>query len=411
MTTSQNTQQLQMPQKRLGYWGLVTFLILMDMFIPLSTDMYLPSLPTMGQHLSGNPGEAIIKFSVTAFFISYTIGMLVWGPISDQHGRKKPLLLGFGIYALGCLGCMSAPRVEVLILFRIIQGLGAASATTISMAIVKDSFTSRMREPVLAIIQTVSCFGPIIAPVLGGWMLLFTSWRGIFLVLALGGGVGILLTALMEETLPVEQRLAGNLQASLGAISHVMKNKGFLYIVAFYGVGFIPFYMYITLSSYIYINDFGLTEQQYTYYYAGCALLSMLGPAIYIKFLTEMNKQLLLYGVMVVSIIGGAFVLLWGSKAPMLFCFGFFLFFLFTNIIRPYLTNLTLEQEEDIGTASSVMNMLYNLFGTAGMLMASIPFASMMNAIGWLVVITCGISILLLYRLVHSDIPLKNFEK
>ena len=144
--------KLECPQKYLGVKGTVLFIILADMFIPLSTDMYLPALPTMSEHL--NTTAALVNITVTAFFLSYALGMLFWGPLSDKYGRRRMLAIGFGVYLAASALCAIAPNVEILIMARVLHGIGAASVTAISMAIVKDCFSGRIREQVLAIVQT-----------------------------------------------------------------------------------------------------------------------------------------------------------------------------------------------------------------------------------------------------------------
>ena len=113
------TIRLEKPQKRLGLKGMLFFIVLMDMFIPLSTDMYLPALPTMGEHLQA--ADSIIKMSVTCFFIFYAVGMLIWGPLSDKYGRKKPLLYGYLLYCIASFACMISWNVYMLIASHILS--------------------------------------------------------------------------------------------------------------------------------------------------------------------------------------------------------------------------------------------------------------------------------------------------
>ena len=401
------TIRLEKPQKRLGLKGMLFFIVLMDMFIPLSTDMYLPALPTMGEHLQA--ADSIIKMSVTCFFIFYAVGMLIWGPLSDKYGRKKPLLYGYLLYCIASFACMISWNVYMLIASRILQGIGAASVTAISMAIIKDCFSGKTRETVLALVQTFSGFGPILAPVIGGWLLLITDWRGIFFVLFFFGMIGLLLTWLYEESLEPEGRLKGSAFQSFGQIFVAMKNKVFMWIIMIYGILNIPFFMYITLSSYIYVNQFACSEQVYSYYYAVCALLSMAGPFLYIRFFQSSNKNTLIYACLGISLLGGIGVMTVGQLQPYLFCLMVFLFYLFTNILRPYFTNLTLEQEKDVGTASSVMNMCSNLFGSFGMLISSWSFSNMIVAIGFMIALTSAISIGAWWRMVHSGKLIRGF--
>lgn len=409
-TTKQNaTITLERQQKRLGITGFIVFIVLMDMFIPLSTDMYLPAMPTMSEHLAGAT-DALVKLSVTGFFFSYAIGMLMWGPLSDKFGRKLPLLSGFLLYTLATIGCMVSTHIYMLLVSRFLQGVGAASVTAISMAMIKDCFSGKARERILAIVQTFSGFGPIFAPVIGSWLLLITDWRGIFFVLMLFGFIGTLLTAMYEESLLPTERLQGSAFQSFAQIGTVLKNKSFVWIVIIYSALQVPFYAYLNMSSYIYVNQFGCSEQVYSYYYATCALLSMMGPFLYIRFLENSNKNVLTYVCFSTCVVAGVGMTLIGSLAPIIFCIMMFVFYLISNILRPFSTNLILEQQKnDVGTASSVMNMSYNLFGCAGMLLASIPFSNMVMAIGIMITIFCLVAIIGWWGLLKSGSLIRGF--
>ena len=262
------------------------------------------------------------------------------------------------------------------------------------MAMVKDCFSGKTRETVLAVVQTFSGFGPIFAPIIGSWLLLITDWRGIFLLLLLFGIVGILFTLLYQESLAEEERLTGSVFQTFGQLGVMLHNRSFVGIVLIYSVIWVPFYAYLTMSSYIYVNQFGCTEQTYSYYYAVCALLSMAGPYLYIRFLQKCNKNILTYFCFGVSALSGVGAITIGTTAPYYFCFMIFLYYLTTNALRPFSTNLILEQQKnDIGTASSIMNMSFNLFGCIGMLFASFPFRNMAVAIGVMIMIASIIAI------------------
>ena len=310
---AKTTLQLEKPQRRLGLKGMIAFIILMDAFIPLSNDLYLPAMPTMGEHLGTT--DALVQLTITIFFFSYAIGMLVWGPLSDKYGRKRPLIAGFLLYSASTALCMLAWNIEVLLAARLFQGVGAASATAISFAMVKDCFSGKTRETVLALVQTISGFGPILAPVIGSWILLVAEWREIFL-----------LTLFYDESLPAEERLSGSAFQSFREIGVVMKNRSFVWIVLVYSIILIPFYAYINMSSYIFVDFFGESEQVYSYYYAAICLLSMIGPYLYIRFMSAMDKNLLSYLCFAACVLAGAGIVVCGTSAPVVFGFVMFIF-------------------------------------------------------------------------------------
>lgn len=407
---SQNKLYLEKPQRRLGLKGMIFFIVIMDAFIPLSNDLYLPAMPKMGEHL--NTSDAMVQLTITIFFFSYAIGMLLWGPMSDKYGRKRPLVVGFLLYCLASLLCMLAWNIEVLLVARLLQGIGAASATAISFAMIKDCFSGKTRETVLALVQTVSGFAPIIAPVLGSWILLVADWREVFLLLMVFGLIGLALTLLYEETLPASDRLRGSAFQSFREIGVVVKNKSFTWIVLTYSVILIPFYAYINMSSYIFVDFFGLSEQVYSYYYAVVSLLAMIGPYLYIRLLSGCDKNGLTYIMFGICILSGVGIVCIGGQSPAVFSLMMFLFYIATNILRPFSTNLILEQQKhDVGTASSVMNMSFNLFGCLGMLLASLPFTNIVSAIGMMIAVCSLAGILGWWTLRRSNTEVRGLDR
>ena len=401
---------LEKSQNKLGLKGVIAFIILMDAFIPLSNDLYLPAMPTMGEHLGTT--DALVQLTITVFFFSYAIGMLIWGPLSDKYGRKKPLAVGFLLYCAASLVCMLAWDIYVLLIARLLQGIGAASATAISFAMVKDCFSGKTRETVLALVQTISGFGPILAPVVGSWILLVADWREMFLLLLVFGLIGLVLTLLYEETLPKEERLSGSAFESFKEIGVVIQNKSFLWIVLIYSVILIPFYSYINMSSYIFVDFFGCSEQMYSYYYAAVALLAMIGPYLYIRFMGNADKNVLTYVCFGVCVLAGVGIVVVGQQSPLVFSVMMFLFYIATNILRPFSTNLILEQQkQDIGTASSVMNMSFNLFGCLGMLLASAPFDNRVLAIGVMLAVCSLAGVIGWWTLVRSGIKVRGLYR
>ena len=138
----------------------------------------------------------------------FGIATLFWGPLSDKYGRKPVLLAGLGIYISGSILCSLANNVYFLISCRIFQAVGSGAVIAVTNAIVKDSFEDKKRETMLALIQSMAMIAPIVAPLLGAFILNYTSWKGIFLTLSLLGGLSLFLVVLYEET--IENRYSYN---------------------------------------------------------------------------------------------------------------------------------------------------------------------------------------------------------
>ena len=162
-----------------------------------------------------------------SLFFAYAIGMLLWGALSDKYGRRAPLPVGFLLYCVAILVCVLAGNIEVLLAARLVQEVSAASATAISFVMVKYCFSGKARETVLALVQTIADFGPILGPVIGSWILLVAEWREMFLVLLFFGVIGLALTYLYEESLPAKDRLTGSAFQSFRELGTVVRNKSF----------------------------------------------------------------------------------------------------------------------------------------------------------------------------------------
>ena len=266
-------------------------------------------------------------------------------------------------------------------------------------------------EQVLAIVQTLSGIGPIMAPVLGGWVLLITDWRGVFELLFAFGVVGFILTLLFEESLPVSGRYKGSFWRVFGQLGVVLKNKSFFWVTLIFALHMLPFYAYIVLSSYIYVDGFGTTEQVYSYFYASAALISMIAPYLYIKCFADFSKKRFLTVCFTFLLISGLAVLTIGQFSPWLFSGSFLIFFFASNLFRPLSTNVILEQQEhDIGSASSVMNMSFNFFGCLGMLLGSLPMHNSILLLGGAMAVCSLLEVVLWLWLMRSPIAVKGVK-
>jgi DHA1 family bicyclomycin/chloramphenicol resistance-like MFS transporter len=150
---------------------------------PLTIDMYLPALPTITGELLTT--DAAVQLTLTGTLLGLGLGQLVIGPLADRYGRKRPLIAGVAVHVLASVLCIVAPNVAVLGGLRLLQGLGAAAGSVIAMAIVRDLYTGRAAATLLSRLILVMGAAPVLAPTLGSWVLAFTSWRGVFGVLAL----------------------------------------------------------------------------------------------------------------------------------------------------------------------------------------------------------------------------------
>lgn len=364
-------------------------LALLAAFPPLSTDMYLPSLPSLAR--TWNCSEATINLTLVGFFISFSLALLVYGPLSDRFGRKPVLLGGISIYILACGICALASGPETLILGRILQGMGAASASTLSLAMTKDCFQGSERERVLAHMAVIVSLAPMLAPVLGGLILTFAAWPMIFVCQMALGLVAIGGVLRLQEPAPATARTLGDV---LTGYFRLMCNARFMTLCSLIALGMTPLFCFIGSSSYIFVTHFGLSEQVYSYFFAFNSGALMLGFWICGRLLKHMpGFRIILMGYG--GILAGSIVLAlcadlgpWGMALPMAFLT------LGLGLSRPPSSNFLLEQvSRDAGSASSLIMFTYFVGGAVAMWFIGRPWN---NTILTLALVGIGSSILVL---------------
>ncbi len=367
------------PQPYLGERGLVAFIAMLSAFVPLSTDLYLPALPTMAEHLHAT--AQLVNMTLAAFFVWFGVGTLLWGPLSDKHGRKPVLLAGLGLYVLSSVGCALSPSVYWLIAFRSLQALGGGGATSAATATVKDAYHGRRREAVLAVVQSMVMIAPIVAPFPGALLLQVTSWRGVFWVLAGIGLVAMLGGLLYRETIP-RRHDRGALQA-MGRLYHVLRNPGFTaLLVPFSAIG-VPTLAYVASSSYIFQDGFGLSEVAFSGYFATNAVFAVLGPPTYMWLSARLPRETVVTSCFVVFVISGTLICLLGGHAPWLLTASIIPATVASGILRPPGVHMMLDQQrEDTGSAASLIGCCGILSGTAGMALISLDWGNRVLALG-----------------------------
>jgi MFS transporter, DHA1 family, multidrug resistance protein len=231
-------------------------------FAPLSTDLYLPGLPQLSRDL-GEPASSV-EVTLTACVIGIALGQLLVGPLSDTVGRRRPLLAGLALYVASSLGCAAAPSIVALDILRLLQGLAGATGIVIARAMVRDMYAGRDAARLYATLGAIIPLAPILAPTVGGGILLVTSWRGIFAVQA---GVGLVLLAaaawVTHETLAPALRHAGSVRGALATYRDLLHGRRYSRVLAAGSFGFAAFFAYISASSFVYQSVLGFSAQAF----------------------------------------------------------------------------------------------------------------------------------------------------
>ncbi|OZC85972.1 Bcr/CflA family drug resistance efflux transporter [Rhodococcus sp. 06-418-5] len=244
---------------------------------PLTIDMYLPALPAIADDL--NTPSSAVQLTLAGTLIGLALGQLVIGPLSDIVGRRLPLIVGTGVHILASVACIVAPNIAVLGGLRVVQGLGAAAAAVVAMAIVRDLFSGRAAATVLSRLMLVMGVAPVLAPSLGGAVLLVGSWRLVFAALAIMGVALITLAIVsLRETLPPERRRASGVMPVLRTYRSLLRDAQFVVLVLVAALAMSSLFAYIAGSSFVLQEEFGLDEQQFAIVFAAGAI-SLIGAS------------------------------------------------------------------------------------------------------------------------------------
>lgn len=366
-----------MPRRK----GALGFLALISAFPPLSTVLYLPALPQMVEALDTT--QTSVNMTLSMFFLFYSVGLLFWGPLSEKFGRKPILLSGLTIYVVASLFCAFSQQVEQLIAGRIVQALGGSAATVVATAIVKDIYSGREREKVMATIMSMVIIAPMVAPVLGALLLKYTSWRTIFLMLAAIGAIALLGGMLFRETL--SEKFTGSVIGSWYRLLVVLKNLGFSSLLLIFSLAPIALMAFLASASYIYIDGFGLTEGQFSLFFAFNATCAMVGPTIYMRMRRHIEPKLIITICFSLIAVCGVAVSVFGHISPWWFALSVGPVTMAVIAVRIPGTHLMLEQQdEDTGSASALINFFAMFMGSMGMQLVTLWPGTLVTNLGYI---------------------------
>jgi DHA1 family bicyclomycin/chloramphenicol resistance-like MFS transporter len=280
---------------------------------PLTIDMYLPALPRIADDLLTT--SATVQLTLTGTLVGLALGQLVLGPLSDAFGRRGPLLAGTALHVLASLLVLVAPSIAVLGALRVLQGVGAASGAVIALAVVRDLYDGRAAATMLSRLFLVLGAAPVLAPTIGGEILRFTSWRGVFVLLA---AYGLLLLAVgwatLPETLPPERRRSSGVRRTLRTYRQLLRDRTYVGLVLVAGLTMAGLFSYVSGSSFVYQGEFGLDEQQFGLLFGAGAFWLIAATQLNPLLLRRWSpQQLLVAGTVLGALAGAALVVLAGT--------------------------------------------------------------------------------------------------
>ncbi len=230
---------------------------------PLAMDMYLPALPEVTDSLHAT--AATVQLTLTACLVGMALGQIVVGPMSDKWGRRRPLLVGLVIYVAATAVCAFAPTVELLVAFRLAQGLAGAAGIVIARAVVRDTYDGVAMARFFSNLMLISGVAPIVAPLVGGQILRVTDWRGVFVVLTvIGAALTVLVWLRLPETLAPADRHDGGFGEAVRSMRALLADRVFSGYVLTGSFAFVVVFAYISASPFVVQEVYGASPQTFS---------------------------------------------------------------------------------------------------------------------------------------------------
>jgi len=348
--------------------ALIIVLGALTAFGPMSIDMYLPAFPALTRHFHAT--QAQVQLTLTACLAGLALGQLLYGPVSDALGRRRPLYAGLAAYAVGSALCVVAPSVGVLTGLRLVQGLGGAAGIVIARAVVRDLYSGLAAARFFSLLMLVNGLAPMLAPLFGAQVLRFTSWQGVFVVLSGYGLVLLLGVALvLPETLPVERRHRGGLRHTLRTFKGLLRDRIFVGYALGGGLVFAAMFAYISASPFVTQEIYGVSPQTFGIIFGVNALGIVLASQVNGMLLGRVAPGTLLSAALAVHLAGGLGVLASvasGSHRLIWLLPPLFLAVSMIGIVLPNTTALALSAHpEAAGSASALLGVGQFLCGAA----------------------------------------------
>ncbi len=350
--------------------ALTALAVIWSTVVWIAVDMYLPALPTL--KASFPVPESTINAGLLTYGLAQAIGSLLAGPISDRVGRKIPVIIGGILFVVGNIACVLSPSIQILNFVRFFAGFGGGAICSIVVAILKDCLDGDVLDKSVTLTQSLIVMGPLVAPFLGSFVLYIVGWRGIFGLLAILGTICLVWTILLPETLSHEKRADVSILGSLVLIVRVGKNASFTLCLLALCTPALCVGVFLTTSSYIYIDFFGLSNFGYSIYYGLTVVFQMVAPFIYLFLHKHTSSKVVAFICSTLIVISGLALLLVGKLHPLAFLLASYPLFWAEGMTRPCSYLVLLRQAQDTaGSASALINFVFGILVAIGTPLAS----------------------------------------
>jgi DHA1 family bicyclomycin/chloramphenicol resistance-like MFS transporter len=368
---------------------------------PLSIDMYLPAFPELAREFRTD--AASVQITLASYFVGLAIGQAFYGALSDRWGRKAPLYAGLVIFTLASVGCVLVASIDALIVLRFVQALGGCAAMVISRAVVRDTFDERDSARVLSMLMLVMGVAPILAPLLGGWLVVHQGWHAIFLVLAAFGVLNLLSVWLtLPESLPLERRQRHDLVSVIRVYRALLADRHFMRFALAGGVTIAGMFAYIAGSPYVFMEIYGIPPEHYGWVFGTNAAGLIAASQVNGWLVMRVRRDRLLAFAMIVAAIGGAGLLVagltgWGGLFGILV--PLFVYIAMIGFVLPLSAALAMAPHgRNAGSASALLGVLQFVLGAVtGSLVGTLHDGTARPMT--LIIAACSIGALLVQRL------------
>ena len=393
------TREHASPVTTASQTGLTFILILSGLmaFTSLSTDIYLPAMPTMAEDLHGN-----VELTITGFLIGFTIAQLIWGPISDHMGRRKPLFIGMVLFIIGSAGCALSTSITQIVFWRVFQALGACTGPMLARAMIRDLFASTRAAQMLSTLVLVMAIAPIAGPLIGGQIIRLSTWHSIFWLLVVIGALMFISLNWLPETLPEDKRVKASLAGAFRNYRSLLTNGRFMRYtlsLTFYYVGA---YAFITGSPFVYISYYHVDPQHYGWLFA-LNIIGVMAMSVVNRRLVQRHalEQLLKYATMLAALAAVALALLvkLESGGIVAIIVSIFLLFSMNGIIAATSTAAALDAVPNIaGSASALIGALQYGSGIISSLLLAAFSDGTPWTMAWIIALFTLLSAVLAFR-------------
>jgi MFS transporter, DHA1 family, multidrug resistance protein len=273
---------------RPGTFALTILLAALSAIGPLTTDMYLPSLPDIARQLDASTAQ--VQLTISAYLIGFAVGQVFYGPVSDRHGRKRVLIAAVALYCAASLACALSTSIEMLIAARAAQALGGSGGIVLARAIVRDLYSGARAGRELSLIGSVMALAPVLAPLLGGVLQTAFGWRSVFFVLVATGLVGIaVVLPLLPETLAARAADPVSPSTILKSYRVVARNPAYLAYLALGSTSFAGLFAWISGASFVLQNLYALSPFKFGVAFAIGSLGYMTGTTLAVRLVMRLG--------------------------------------------------------------------------------------------------------------------------